>query len=247
MRMDRILLSSFWITSFRFELTRKRSAEKRGRKKKYLSVNQKRGLEQERVKNIERFRRSFLFRRCVSKWNFPSANPFSFLFPDPIPKYPYRKCIAIGFKTSQLSIDIQHLGNRSSMKSPFSLSPRKRGKYRGRRSLHIHGSQSAIRAFFFFCLTRKSGELRGPNNRRQIEVRERERERWIIRWENINEGRPFVYKVEPNPIFFTGWASKFERVARWREIFFLVLGHFGKRSPRERIREREWSFFREWN
>lgn len=117
----------------------------------------------------------------------------------------------------------------------------------GRRSLHIHGSQSAIRAFFFFCLTRKSGELRGPNNRRQIEVRERERERWIIRWENINEGRPFVYKVELNPIFFTGWASKFERVARWREIFFLVLGHFGKRSPRERIREREWSFFREWN
>lgn len=154
MRMDRILLSSFWITSFRFELTRKRSAEKRGRKKKYLSVNQKRGLEQERVKNIERFRRSFLFHRRVSKWNFPSANPFSFLFPDPIPKYPYRKCIAIGFKTSQLSIDIQHLGNRSSMKFPLSLSPRKRGKYRGRQTLVTYSwkSECDSRLFFFFAL-----------------------------------------------------------------------------------------------
>lgn len=173
-RVDRILLSSFWITSFRFELTRKRSAEKGGRKKKYLPINQKRGLEQERVKNIEQFRRSFLFHRRVSKWNFPSANPFSSLFPDPIPKYPYRKCIAIGFKTSQLSIDIQHLGNRSSMKFPLFPLEKEENIAVGRRSLHIHGSQSAIRAFFF-CLTHKSGELRGPNNRRQIEVRERKR------------------------------------------------------------------------
>ena len=151
-RVDRILLFSFWITSFRFELTRKRSAEKGGRKKKYLPINQKRGLEQERVKNIEQFRRSFLFHRRVSKWNFPSANPFSSLFPDPIPKY--RKCIAIGFKTSQLSIDIQHLGNRSSMKFPLSLSlPSKKRKIsRSADARYIFMGVRVRFAPFFFAL-----------------------------------------------------------------------------------------------
>lgn len=119
----------------------------------------------------------------------------------------------------------------------LSLSSRKEENIAvGRHSLHIHGSQSAIRALFFFCLTRKSGvAVRITDGKSKWE---RKRERWIIRWENINEARPFVYKVELNlwSDFFTGWASKFERVAHWREIFFLVLGHFGprqKESPRK--------------
>ena len=117
----------------------------------------------------------------------------------------------------------------------------KRGKYRGWQTLVTYSWESECDSrSFFFCLTRKSGvAVRITDGKSKWE---RKRERWIIRWENINEARPFVYKVELNlwSDFFTGWASKFERVARWREIFFLVLGHFGprqKESPRKNPRE----------
>lgn len=122
-KTNRILLSSFWIN--RFRLNSKEKYRRGRKKKKYFPINQKRGLEQRKGKNISNFlpfsskhdeTRNETF---LSQIHFHSPYP---LFPNPIPKYPYRKCIETGFKTSQLSIDIQHLGNRSSIKFPPPLS-----------------------------------------------------------------------------------------------------------------------------
>lgn len=116
--MNRILLSSFWIDRFGLILHLEREV-----------VNSKRGLEQERVKT---FRYPFfqnLFKILPSSSFIVEArNDFQLfqihfrsppsLFPDPI------------VDASRLSIDIQHFGNRSSMKFSLSL-PSKREKYRG--------------------------------------------------------------------------------------------------------------------